>query len=243
MLPKIVHASYCWLQTGCDWMAGMKNEPYISFQWHGLPIDRVLWLVWLVWGFWATVHMCFIDTGYTEIATHIEVQYFGKYGVRIFENRFVQFNAWATQEEIRNSSVKTLIGAWRNWGKLGEDEDFDDLQQSRGGMWDFWGMRLTMCDSWLIVPLLGTFKGIWGNWTRLVGGRMSLRTTKSHCGLLGDFRIVEDWDVWKIGNFDEKEFGRIWGLEEKGGTLRWGKLTRLVGGENNEVALLLHGRF
>ena len=45
MLPKIVHASYCWLQTGCDWMSGMKNEPYISFQWHGLPIDRVLWLV------------------------------------------------------------------------------------------------------------------------------------------------------------------------------------------------------
>ena len=25
--------------------------------------------------------------------------------------------------------------------------------------------------------------------------------------------------------------------------MRWGKLTRLVGGENNEVALLLHGRF
>ena len=60
-----------------------------------------------------------------------------------------------------------------------------------------------------MVPLLGIFKGIWGNWTRLVGGRMSLRTTKSHCGLLGDFRIAEDWDVWKIGNFDEKEFGRI----------------------------------
>ena len=121
MLPKIVHASYCWLQTGCDWMSGMKNEPYISFQWHGLPIDRVLWLVWLVWGFWATVHMCFIDTGYTEIATHIEVQYFGKYGVRIFENRFVQFNAWATQRRLETVQLRHWLepgGIGGSWEKM-----------------------------------------------------------------------------------------------------------------------------
>ena len=46
------------------------------------------------------MHMCFIDTGYTEIATHIEVQYFGKYGVRIFENRFVQFNAAEQRRDV-----------------------------------------------------------------------------------------------------------------------------------------------
>ena len=50
------------------------------------------------------------------------------------------FNLMPEQRRRRlETSVKTLIGAWRNWGKLGEDEDFDDLQQSRGGMWDFWG--------------------------------------------------------------------------------------------------------